>query len=553
LPLLDPVSLAFVVDAKNRKSGPLGAVAFTPVAEWLTVMGLLPDGVKTGQGGPLPRDIHLEAAYYPLARDRFGFHDDLADLAVADWSALRLSYLVVGSYTRSSEDPLARLGNDSERLDWLDDARLEVDLPRPRHVQATSVHHDPLTSVRRLDPALVSLSFAGDRKKQVSYPLDKLGELGLGPSATTEGRLGALRGEIDATQAVAAALSGIKLTPRPLLPTPDDDKGVPSRLVCHGAIVDLGPSGAYTGLGVLPNNPSCRIADSASAAIEEAFAGIGGGDVFAILRGGLDGELGDTTGMQALPYLLHAAGFDGAPDEAHTTELVATIRDTGPTLGLANLDPNAPVRVVDRRTLTGPTAPAAVAVKDLGTLPGAVTVEARKVPAPRWHRAGTPVVQIERAGRSFRHGHDGRMRQDGPGSGTVVSRGDVTAPGYGAGRTVRPASAIAVLASATVNSPKWKIDAARTASAPPSVTPRTRWSSVPTPPEAMTGTFTRSATARVTSTSKPSLVPSRSIEVSRISPAPRAATRSTHSSTSTPVGVRPPCTNSSQPDGVAPV
>jgi hypothetical protein len=56
---------AFVVDAKNRKSGPLGAVAFTPVAEWLTVMGLLPGGVKTDQGDPLPQDIHLEAAYYP--------------------------------------------------------------------------------------------------------------------------------------------------------------------------------------------------------------------------------------------------------------------------------------------------------------------------------------------------------------------------------------------------------------------------------------------------------------------------------------------------------
>jgi len=403
---------AFVVDAKNRKSGPLGTVAFTPVAEWLTVMGLLPGGVKTDQDGPLPRDIHLDAAYYPTARDRFGFHDDLADLGAVDWSALRLSYLVVGSYTRSSEDPLARLADDDARLEWIDDARLDVDLPRPRHVQAIAVHHDPLTSVRRIDPKLVSFSFAGD-KKQVSRPLERIGELGLGASAATSGRLDALRGEIEASHSVAAAIPGLKVTPRPLLPAPEDSKGIPSRLVCHGALVDLGDSGAYTGLGTQPDNPSCRVADSASAAIEEAFAGIGGGDVFAVLRGGLDGEIGDTTGMQALPYLLHAAGFDGAPDEAHTTELVATIRDTGPTLGLPNLDPNAPVRVVDRRTMTGPSAPAAVAVKALGTLPGAVTVEARRVPAPRWHRAGTPVVQIERAGRSFRHGHDGRMHPRG--------------------------------------------------------------------------------------------------------------------------------------------
>jgi hypothetical protein len=384
---------AFVVDAKNRKSGPLGAVAFTPVAEWLTVMGLLPGGVKTDQGDPLPQDIHLEAAYYPLARDRFGFHDDLADLGVADWSALRLSYLVVGSYTRSSEDPLARLADDDARLEWIDDARLEVDLPRPRHVHTIPVHDDPLVSVRRIDPKLVSVLFAGDKKKQVSHPLERIGELGLSASATTSGRLEALRGEIEASHALAAAIPGLKVVARPLLPAPEDNKGVPSRLVCHGALVDLGDSGAYTGLGVLPDNPSCRVADSASAAIEEAFAGIGSGDVFAVLRGGLDGEIGDTTGMQALPYLLHAAGFDGAPDEAPTTtELVATIRDTGPTLGLPNLDPNAPVRVVDRRTVTGPAAPAAVAVKALGTLPGAVTLEARKSPraalAPGRHAGG---------------------------------------------------------------------------------------------------------------------------------------------------------------------
>jgi hypothetical protein len=405
---------AFVVDAKNRKSGPLGAVAFTPVAEWLTVMGLLPEGVKTGQGGPLPQDIHLEAAYYPTARDRFGFHDDLADLGGADWSALHLSYLVVGSYTRSSEDPLARLGDDSERLQWIDDARLDVDLPLPRQVQAIAVHRDPFASARRIDPALVTFSLAGDKKKQdVSYPIKQIGELDLRASSTTHARLGALLGEIESTETLAAAIGATGLAARPLLPVPEDSKGIPSRLVCHGAIVDLGPSGAYTGLGVLPDSPSCRIADSASAAIEEAFAGIGGGDVFAILRGGLDGEIGDTAGMQALPYLLHAAGFDGAPDEAHTTELVATIRDAGPTLGLPNLDPAAPVRVVDLRTVTGPPAPPAVAVKDLGGLPGAVTVEARKIPAPRWHRPGTPVLQIERAGRSFRHGHDGRMQSDG--------------------------------------------------------------------------------------------------------------------------------------------
>jgi hypothetical protein len=345
---------AFVVDAKNRKSGPLGAVAFTPVAEWLTVMGLLPDGVKTDQGDPLPQDIHLEAAYYPLARDRFGFHDDLADLGVADWSALRLSYLVVGSYTRSSEDPLARLADDDARLEWIDDARLDVDLPRPRHVQRDP---RPRRPARQRPPhrPQARLGLARHRRQEEAGlgTRSTLGALGLRASATTQAapRSAARRDRGEPRRSPPRSPGSRSTSARPLPPAPEDSKGVPSRLVCHGALVDLGDSGAYTGLGVLPDNPSCRVADSASAAIEEAFAGIGSGDVFAVLRGGLDGEIGDTTGMQALPYLLHAAGFDGAPDEAPTTtELVATIRDTGPTLGLPNLDPNAPVRVVDRRT-----------------------------------------------------------------------------------------------------------------------------------------------------------------------------------------------------------
>ena len=89
-------------------------------------------------------------------------------------------------------------------------------------------------------------------------------------------------------------------------------------------------------------------------------------------------------------------------------------------------------------------------------------------------------------------------------------------------RIGRPAWAMCSLAWRMVYSPKWKIEAASTAVAWPSRMPSTRWSSVPTPPEAITGTGTASAIARVSAMSKPGLVPSRSIEVSRISPAPSA-------------------------------
>ena len=70
---------------------------------------------------------------------------------------------------------------------------------------------------------------------------------------------------------------------------------------------------------------------------------------------------------------------------------------------------------------------------------------------------------------------------------------------------------------------------------------------MPTPPDAITGTSTASATARVSARSKPSRVPSRSMLVSRISPAPASAMRCAHSTASRPVALRPPWVKTSQP------
>ena len=50
------------------------------------------------------------------------------------------------------------------------------------------------------------------------------------------------------------------------------------------------------------------------------------------------------------------------------------------------------------------------------------------------------------------------------------------------------------------------------------------------------------ATARVSARSKPALVPSRSMLVSRISPAPRRAASAAQATASMPVALRPPCT-----------
>src|SRR6202022_2845717 len=89
----------------------------------------------------------------------------------------------------------------------------------------------------------------------------------------------------------------------------------------------------------------------------------------------------------------------------------------------------------------------------------------------------------------------------------------VTKSRQGSSRIGSPTRTIWSFASRMVNSPKWKIDAASTAVAWPSRMPSTKWSRLPTPPDAMTGTGTLSAMARVSGRSKPCRVPSRSIEV----------------------------------------
>ena len=63
---------------------------------------------------------------------------------------------------------------------------------------------------------------------------------------------------------------------------------------------------------------------------------------------------------------------------------------------------------------------------------------------------------------------------------------------------------------------------------------------VPAPPLAITGTFTNRLISPVIERSKPALVPSASIEVNKISPAPRSTTSFAQSIAFIPVSTRPP-------------
>ena len=116
-----------------------------------------------------------------------------------------------------------------------------------------------------------------------------------------------------------------------------------------------------------------------------------------------------------------------------------------------------------------------------------------------------------------------------------VGRCARAAEGVEAGRSADtcPAARKVSFTCPMVMSPKWKTLAASTASAPAS-TAGGKCSSRPAPPLAMSGTCVTSRTARIISRSKPSRVPSASIELSRISPAPSSVARRAHSTASMP-------------------
>src|SRR4029077_7673773 len=115
----------------------------------------------------------------------------------------------------------------------------------------------------------------------------------------------------------------------------------------------------------------------------------------------------------------------------------------------------------------------------------------------------------------------------------------VHAAGSRATRTGRPAAAMAAFTSPIAWMRRWKIDAASTASAPPRSIAATKSAGPAAPPEAITGTSTRSVIARSSSMSTPDCVPSRSIEVTSSSPAPSATASTAQAMASRPVASRP--------------
>jgi len=418
---------AFELDAKRPGPlQPIGSINFNDPGrglEWLTALGQLMNGRTSGQGSVLAQK-HLEAAYYSIATGRYGCHDNLVDLGTFDWLTLHLSYLVIGHYTNSNEDPLTRLGDDEARAEWLESAQLFVDLSE-RHMR----QRQPLTSAtanaaRPINIGSMSIIDPDGYSRPVDsgYLADLVGVLGPEPAAkvtSTLNRITAIEEQTAYWASRFAAQLGASVLPAPVVL--EDADGMPSRLVCHGAIVDLGPNGAYNS-GPKSLTGNVNVADSVDAAIDQALLNIGGAEVLSLLRAGIDGDVVSSSGRQALGHLLHASSFDGAPEVPPIPIHDFTLVLMDPSQGSTPWTPppnGTSVRIVDRRAIHDPNLPSGLLAEQLTafvtTLAGtaSVVLEKRLQSHPRWYRASSPVLQLNGYGRSYRHGHDGRMHKNG--------------------------------------------------------------------------------------------------------------------------------------------
>jgi len=468
---------AWVVDSQAQTA--------TPLANWhppaaapatiLTQAGLLAPADALGHPGwgSLAQNASYDvanAAYYPAARNRFGFYDP-TPLAAGD----TVSYAVVGWYSTSAHDPLTMAADrvallEKWKLSWdfaktvgtpilaagavaqvagtfkiTSTAAPAPDVARVQQVKRTAVVSDPAPLMRKVTAVKDSFVF----------------------SAEAVGAAGILQ-----------AL---------------EEAAAPASIVCHGSVV--GVTGSSTsGAGLIPGSqitlhPSIK---RALAAVTNTTAADRQLDFTEMMLQNLDSQTGTTAGVLDLPGAAQALSFQSAPsrssyfatmsisagspfgrvglfaaaggnwpaisgrsaalsarkqgpgptpnqpqriDEATwASQLLAALQKTVADAGASKaVDPRF-IYVTDSRSAaqpvslgitpdgTGPenagwwldTADAnALAVLYTNTAGASVEFPSasalHEVPGPRWYRPWSPQIVLTGAGRSYRFGYDGRF------------------------------------------------------------------------------------------------------------------------------------------------
>ena len=284
---------AWVVDSQ--------AGTATPLASWkppvrdttqvFTAAGMLPVTSQAGYTGwgALPNTATYDpaqAAYYPAARNRFGFYDNMPVGA-----GVEVSYTVIGWYSLAGYDPLASSSDPVGLLaGWNLDWPIEF-IPLPTPVGAATVNVPAW-----LPPSLNIVTPVATREAAVGIATSIVRE----KSAATKTALA-----FD-----SAAANGITALDADLL----IEIFAPSGIVCHGSVFSVGGSPSSVS-GALPAS-----AIGAHPSIKRAMAAVSNGnanedqlDYAEMMLQNLDTQTGTTAGVLDLPGAAQSLSFQGVP------------------------------------------------------------------------------------------------------------------------------------------------------------------------------------------------------------------------------------------------
>lgn len=303
---------AWVVDSRKQT-----AVSLT---DWSMAAGDAPESIHTF-AGVLPSAAGIDApgwgvwnnaeqetlsplvaAYYPTARGRLGFHDDLADLGS---SAGPVSYAVVGWYTSPMHDPL---NMSPDRKAQLKAWRFGWKSRRTFKQVPTVVASEAASDLERFVPRTT---------RSGNVPASRVAEsqvLRIASNAEEERQLRHLeamkRSVGDLTLSLAGDGPGAAIDSAALI-----DSAVPREMVCHGAVLDVALGATATSqIDFGPNDvtlyPTIKTAMAAVASLDDAKKV----EMVEALLQNLDGQMAKTQGgVLDLPAALHSLTFQGTP------------------------------------------------------------------------------------------------------------------------------------------------------------------------------------------------------------------------------------------------
>ena len=309
--------VAWVVDSRKEKATPLAQWNPDPVAASApvyTVAGLLPAATSRNLPGwgvwtnDKPFDL-ANAAYYPSARNRFGFHDNLAGLQRTG----KVTYLVVGWYANRAHDPLY---NAADRKSLMREWKL-----------AHTSHHfgkarERITNIARGTRAAATAT-ATPAWRPAGFEVTENREPA--PSALRK----AVREDIGNASATMAA-ARLEKTSRAVPKVADSAAdGVrlemdmiaalmgPSEIVCHGAVVEV-PLSGVADPGAL-NASQARVDPSMTRALAALAAANTSGDTLdhvEMMLDELEAQSASLSGVVDLPGAAHAKTFQAMPGKS---------------------------------------------------------------------------------------------------------------------------------------------------------------------------------------------------------------------------------------------